>query len=70
MNKLVVLIYPDQSKIDEASGTLRRLHSNEAPNSTPRLLFCEKRRWKVIRQEITNEGHGGTKTAALLGALA
>lgn len=68
MNKLMVLIFRNQEKIDEAIEALRKLHSEHKLYASAVAVKSIDGKFSV--QEITKEGHGGTRAAALIGALA
>lgn len=70
MNQLVVLTFPNQTKIDEATRALRKLHSERSIKFYASAVVAKNADRKISVQEITREGHGGTAAAALIGALA
>ena len=70
MNELVVLTFPDQVKIEEGIQALRKLHSERSAKLYASAVVAKGVDGKFSVQEITDEGHSGTKTAALIGALA
>jgi uncharacterized membrane protein len=70
MNRLAVLIFPDQTKIDEAIGALKKIHSERTLKMLGSAVVTKSADGKLSVQEITKEGHGGTLIAALIGALA
>jgi uncharacterized membrane protein len=70
VNRLVVLTFPDQTKIDEAIGALKKFHSERTIKMRGSAVVTKSADGKLSVQEITKEGHGGTLVAALIGALA
>ena len=70
MNKLVVMTFPDQTKIDEATRTLRKLQSERGIKFCASATIRKNADRGLSVQEVTREGHGGTAAAALIGALA
>lgn len=68
MNKLVVLTFPNQTKIDEAVRALRKLHSDRKLSAS--AVVAKNADGKLSVREITGEGRGGTAAGALIGALA
>ena len=61
MNKLVVLIYPDQSKIDEASGTLRRLHSERGAKLYASAVVAKNGDGKLSVRRSPTRATGGPR---------
>lgn len=70
MNELVVLIFPDQVKVEEAIRALRKLHSERSAKLYASAVVAKSADGNFSVREVTGEGHGGTKTGALIGALA
>jgi uncharacterized membrane protein len=70
MNELVVLTFHDQVKIDEGIRALRKLHSERSAKLYASAVVAKGADGKFSVREITDKGHSGTRTAALIGALA
>lgn len=70
VNRLTVLIFPDQTRIDEAIGALKTIHSERTIKMLGSAVVTKSTDGKLSVQEITEEGHGGPLIAALIGALA
>jgi uncharacterized membrane protein len=70
MNRLAVLTFPNQTKIDEAIRALRKLHSGPGIKLYASAVVTKNADGKLKVQEITKEGHGGIAVGALIGALA
>ena len=70
MNRLVVSTFPDQTKINEAIGALKKFHSERTIQMHASAVVTKSADGKLSVQEITKEGHGGTLVAVLIGALA
>ncbi len=70
MNRLVMLTFPDQNKIEEAVRALQKIRSERDIKLYGSAVVAKNADGKFSVREITTEGLGGTKTAALIGALA
>ncbi len=70
MNRLVVLTFSDQNKIEEAVRALQKIRSERNIRLYGSAVVAKNADGKFSVREITTEGLGGTKTAASIGALA
>ena len=70
MNRLVVLTFPDQNKIEETVRALQKIRSERNIKLYGSAVVAKDADGKFSVREITTEGTGGTKTAALIGAIA
>jgi uncharacterized membrane protein len=70
MSELMVLTFPNQTKIDEACGILRRLHFGRSKALCASAIVTKNADGNVSVQRVTKGGHGGSAVAALIGALA
>ena len=70
MNRLVVLRFSDQVKTDEATRTLRKLHSERSVKLGASTTVARDSEGRLSVNEITKERHSGTAAGALIGALA
>jgi uncharacterized membrane protein len=70
VNRLALLTFPDQTKIDQAIAALKKFHAERTIKMHGSAVVTKSADDKISVQEITKEGHGGTLVAALIGALA
>jgi len=70
VNRLVVLKFSNQLKIDEAIQALKKLHSERGAKLGASTAIARDCQGKLSVQEITKESHGGAAAGALIGTLA
>ena len=70
MSNLVVVIFPDEAKIAQATRALRDMHAEGSIKLYASAVIARDSSGKLSVQEIAKEGLGGTAVGALLGALA
>lgn len=71
MKELVVLTFPDQARIDEVNrNAAKAAFRSRRQTFYASAVVAKSADGKLSVREITDEGHRGTKTGAVLGALA
>jgi len=70
MSKFVVVIFPDEMKINQGTRTLKDLHEKGSIKLYASAVVARDSGGKLTVREITNEGLGGTAVGALIGGLA
>ncbi len=70
MSKFVVVIFPDEMKINQGTRTLKDLHAKGSIKLYASAVVARDPGGKLSVREITNEGLGGTAVGALIGGLA
>jgi uncharacterized membrane protein len=70
MSKFVVVIFPDEAKIPQATRALQDMHAEGNIKLYASAVIARDSGGKLSVQEITKEGLGGTAVGAFLGALA
>lgn len=70
MSKFVVVMFPDEAKIAEATRAIEDVNAKGNIKIYASAAIARNADGKLSEQEITKAGLGGTAVAALLGALA
>jgi uncharacterized membrane protein len=70
MSKFVVVIFPDEAKIPQATCALQDMHAEGSIKLYASAVVARDSGGKLSVQEVTKEGLGGTAVGALIGALA
>jgi uncharacterized membrane protein len=70
MSNIVVIIFPDEAKIAQATRTLQDFRARGNNTLHASAVVAKDSSGKLSVKEITKEGHGGTAVGALLGGLA
>ena len=68
-SKLVVVMFPDQTKVDQAICAIQKLAMAGGITLYRSAIVARGSDGKVLVQDITEEGHGGVATGALIGGL-
>ena len=66
MNRLVVLTFPDQTKIDEAIGALKKFHSERTIEMRGSAVVTKSADGKLSVQEITKEGRPSDQLSCVI----
>jgi len=70
MSKFVVVIFPDEAKISQATRAVKDLHAAGSIKLYASAAVARDASGKLSVQKITKEGLGGTAAGALIGGLA
>ena len=70
MSKFVVVIFPDETKINQGTRTLKDLHAKGSIKLYASAVVARDLGGKLKVHDITSEGLGGTAVGALIGGLA
>lgn len=70
MNEFVVVMFPDETKMQEGTRILRELRAKDSIKLYASTVIAKDADGRLSVQEITSEGFGGTAVGALIGGLA
>ena len=70
MSKLVVVMFSNAARIQEAIGALKKLRAEGSIKLYASTVVARDAGGKLSVQEVTKEGLGGTAVGALIGGLA
>jgi len=70
MSKFVVVVFPDETKMNQRARTVRDLHAKGGIKLYASAVVARDSSGKLSVREITDEGLGGTAVGALIGGLA
>ncbi len=69
MSTFVVVIFPDEAKIPQATAALKKMHAEGSIKLYGSAIVARDPGGKLSVQEVTREGIGGTAVGALIGGL-
>jgi len=70
MGKFVVVVFPDEEKINQGIGALREMRAKGSIRLYTSIAVAKDSSGKLSVREVTDQGHGRIAVGALIGGLA